>query len=283
MENVVRATLTDAIPQDPAIIDIGYYLLGVGFLALAKLKFALTGYTPKPLSSAEIDRCIDYDAKIAGNYLQLLKEYGISIKGKDVLELGPGSDLGTGAYLLSKGARTYTAFDRHPNAGNASPEFYERMAARGIAFDGEHMRLKVSEGFDLTELERHSVDIVVSNAAFEHFDDPRRTLEQLSQVVRPGGVIAAVVDLQTHSRWIRDVDPNNIYRYSDWLYRLFYFPGQPNRVRSTDYVRFLSETGWKAAEIMPENSFQPRGRVHPRFRHYDDLSVLSFAVCARRM
>lgn len=279
----MRVTLPEAVEADSPLTELSYYALGVGFLALAKLKYHLKGYTPKPLSSADIDACIDYDIKIANNWLRLLADYGVSIEGKDVLELGPGSDLGTGVCLLSRAARSYTALDRHPNARLVPPAIYKRMVARGYPFGKPPLNLIVSKNFDLTELPEASVDVVVSNAAFEHFDSVERTIQGLARAVRPGGILCAVVDLQTHSRWIRERDPNNIYRYPNWLYRAFRFPGQPNRVRTQDYVRLLAENGWRGIEITPENTFSGRGRMHRQFRQCDDSGVLSFAVCARRM
>lgn len=274
----MRVTLAQA--ELDFVSECSYYALGIGFLALAKAKYHLKGYTPKPLEAADIDACIDYDVQVANHWLKLLADYGVSVEGKDILELGPGSDLGTGVYLQSKGIGSYTAFDRHPNARLTSPRFYQRMKARG--YPAPKVNLYVSQSFDLTELLPQSMDIIVSNAAFEHFDDVGATIRGIERVLRPGGILCAVVDLQTHSRWIRERDPNNIYRYPEWLYRAFHFPGQPNRVRTADYLRHLRD-GWKAVEIIPENTFAGWGRVHRKFRQCDDLGVLSFAVCARKM
>ncbi len=258
-----------------------FYPLGIGFLALAKIKYHIDGYTPKPPIS-DIDGNIDYDIAIAHKYLSVLKHHGESIEGKDVLELGPGEDLGLGAYLLSLGARSYTAFDLHPNASRASGAIYERLNQRGIRFDRSKLTIKVDREFSLIKsLPRRAIDIVVSNAAFEHFDEPERVLRELSWIVRPRGVLCATVDLQTHSRWIRDEDPNNIYRYPDWLYRAFRFPGQPNRVRTAQYQRYLEAAGWKNMDIQRENTHEPHTKVHRQFRECDDLDILSFTMFAR--
>ena len=47
--------------------------------------------------------------------------------------------------------------------------------------------------------------------------------------------LVAEIDLQTHTRWIRNVDPLNIYRYSGQLYGSFRFSdgdGAPARVHA---------------------------------------------------
>ena len=88
------------------------------------------------------------------------------------------------------------------------------------------------------------MDIVFSQAAFEHFDDVQRTIQELSAGCSSNAVAIISVDLQTHSRWIRDKDPNNIYRYPDWLYNKFYFKGTPNRVRPYEYKELFEKYGW---------------------------------------
>ena len=158
----------------PSVANWFYFVAGIGFLALAKAKHVLYGYsTPKPFGLSELDRCIDYD-----------------------------------------------------------------------------------------------VDSTVS---------------QLAKVVRPGGKIVAVIDLQTHSRWIREKDPNNIYRYPRWLYRLFYFPGQPNRVRPAQYRACFERHGWRDVAIAATKTFDARGRsVHRDFRGCQALDACSILLCATR-
>jgi SAM-dependent methyltransferase len=263
-----------------------YYVAGIGFLALAKLKHMLSGYsTPKPLALSATDACIDYDVKVADGLLSQLHRCGGAISGADVLELGPGSDLGVGLYLVDKGAESYTAFDRHDLAAKVPAAFYARFAERlSITPHFERVRYVAREDFDLAAaLPASSIDVVISNAAFEHFDDVERTARQLAEVVRPGGRLVAVIDLQTHSRWIRDKDPNNIYRYSRRLYRWFYFPGQPNRVRPEQYRAWFERNGWRDVSISASTRFDSRGRdVHEDFRDCAWLDACSIVLCATR-
>ena len=58
-----------------------------------------------------------------------------------------------------------------------------------------------------------TIDMVFSQAAFEHFDDIESTILQLNKVCKSGATFVAEINLKTHSRWIRDKDPDNIYRY----------------------------------------------------------------------
>ena len=70
------------------------------------------------------------------------------------------------------------------------------------------------------------------------------TIAQLSEVVKAGTMLTAEIDLKTHTRWIRDWDPLNIYRYSDLIYNIFKFPGALNRLRPVEYRKILEKYGW---------------------------------------
>ncbi len=74
---------------------------------LAKAKNILKGHSsPKPFDMSTIEQCIDYDIHVVQHWLSRLEEYsGESdfVGDKNVLELGPGSDLGVEIFLPAKG------------------------------------------------------------------------------------------------------------------------------------------------------------------------------------
>ena len=91
-----------------------YRLIGIAFLLLSKVKAYLRGYrAPKRFTTAEWTRSANYDITVVDNWLRHLATYAAatSVVNKSVLELGPGSDLGTGLYLLSKQVSQYVAVD----------------------------------------------------------------------------------------------------------------------------------------------------------------------------
>jgi SAM-dependent methyltransferase len=255
--------------------SVFYYFAGLPFLALAKAKNVLRGYsTPKPFSVRDTDRAINYDFQVVDDWLAHLRQYGgrePSLVGKNVLELGPGSDLGIGLLLLAKGARRYNACDVNDLAKKVPDEFYQAFLARVERAEtnrdvtqlrkalaavrsgsAEAINYVVRDDFDLVKaFGPESMDLVFSQAAFEHFDDIDATVAQLTAVCKPGAVIIAEIDLMTHSRWIRDKDPNNIYRYHERVYRLFDFRGIPNRVRPYRYRKAFERNGWVDIAIIP--------------------------------
>lgn len=253
-----------------------YFVSGLIFLALAKTKNRLRGYvTPKPFNVTETERSIAYDLRIVDQWLARLQQAtgSSNIEGKHILELGLGSDLGIGLYLLAKGAASYSACDVHPLVYNTPDYFYDQLlqaihirvpsanmdSLRQAWLDWKNgqpskLRYVVRKDFDFcTAFGESSMDLVFSQAAFEHFDDIPAVANQLFRICKSGARIVAEIDLKAHSRWIRDHDPNNIYRYPNWLYRWFYFPGIPNRLRPLHYRAAFEQAGWNSIEIAPIN------------------------------
>ncbi|GHT44300.1 hypothetical protein FACS189438_2720 [Bacteroidia bacterium] len=243
---------------------------------LAKAKHHLSGYSPKDFSMEETQKCVQYDMDIVDNWLAHLAAYTPSnglkrgIEGKHVLELGPGSDLGIGLYLLAKSARKYTAVDVYDLVSAAPSQFYdvlfdclkeEKQAdvsclreelQKTKAGKGDRLNYICSNSFDIEKaLGSEKVDIIFSNAAFEHFKDIRETIRAVSAVASSGALFIVSVDLMTHSRWIRAKDPNNIYRYSKGLYKLLRTQSTPNRARPCQYAEALEESGWENIQITP--------------------------------
>ena len=255
--------------------DTFFYITGIVFLALAKAKNILQGYSsPKQFDISETARCIEYDICVVEDWLSHLQKYtrsDYSIAGKNILELGPGSDLGTGVYLLSKGCSQYTACDVNNLIKSTPDSFYEQLFEKlegtGSQADIDFLKRQLKEtkagnpsrlsyvvrnDFDIiSALGESTVELVFSQAAFEHFDDIDATISQLSVVCKPGAILVAEIDLKTHSRWIRDKDPNNIYRYPRYAYNTFWYRGIPNRVRPFQYKKAFERFGWTNIAITP--------------------------------
>lgn len=288
-----------------SIRNAAMYVIGVVFLALAWAKNKLQGYTtPNKVDRSDTDGRIDYVYDTVASWKRYLPS-GFDLKGKDVLELCPGSSLGTGAILLGYGAKSYRAVDVFELAGAEPAAYFAKLLDRfpeREAYapsidrakqltggpDSDLFSYRVGRDFDIPRLaDNRKFDLILSCAAFEHYDDIEATIANISRVARSGCVAEHIVDYQTHSRWIREQDPNNIYRYPEGLYRLFSFPGQPNRRRPLDYVRAFEANGWKnvrvinARAIAPEHLARSISGMAPPFNRADmQMDMLSGVVIA---
>lgn len=291
-----------------------YYGLGLAILLLNKIRHSIQGYqTPRTFPVSEIGRAIEYDVSIVDHWLIALEEYirtKPDLSGKTVLELGPGADLGIGLILLARGARKYNAIDVHNLVEYVPERFYDELfkylrvhnsssqdqindlrAQIKLTQTGKNNKLNYicRKDFDISVFADEAVDLVFSQAAFEHFDDIDATFSRLSKVVRDGSILVAEIDLNTHTRWIRDVDPLNIYRYGDFLYRLLRFRGSPNRHRPFEYKQVLEKYGWEDVRAWPltsvDSDYASKVRDHlaPRFQsESNQIEHLSVMVCARK-
>ena len=289
-----------------------FYIIGIGFLFLAKVKNMLQGYSsPKSFDISETERCIEYDIRTVEHWLYHLQKYTqgtYSIAGKNILELGPGSDLGVGIYLISKGCYQYNAVDVNDLMKSVPETFYKRLFERlksinaqtdinflknqlkaVTAGNSSQLNYVVRNDFDLvSSIGKSKIDLVFSQAAFEHFNDIEETISQLSEVCKPGTILIIEIDLQTHSRWIRDEDPNNIYRYSNSLYSVFWFSGIPNRVRPIQYKKAFEYHGWTDIQITPlsklDNHDKSYSGINKTFVHSENqMDYLSIILCARKI
>ncbi len=292
-----------------------YFIAGMAFMTLAKVKFIIKGYSsPKPFSISEYDKCAEYDIRVVDRWMDHLRKYagndaGDIVQNKTILELGPGSDLGIGLYLLSKGIKQYIAVDINNLAESVPHEFYKKLFNKISSIDNnadirllneqlvktqnknnDRLNYVCRDDFDIAKaVGLSTIDIIFSQAAFEHFDDVDETVQKLSQITRAGTVIVAEIDLKTHTRWIRDKDPNNIYRYPKWFYRLFGFRGMPNRTRPSQYRDYFEKHGWSNITITPLNLLpteyleETKSSLSEEFRGLDkQMDCLSVLLCATR-
>jgi len=249
-----------------------FFATGLGVLALNKARYFVRGYTrPRSFEATDIPRCLNYDAEVVAHWEKHLRAYTGRedvFAGRRILELGPGADIGVGAFLVDHGAEGYWAIDKHDLMRQMPSEFVPALRARlhtqraRVAleefFDGRgDLHYIVDDQFDVTRLADAGIDMIVSQAAMEHFDCVADTFAQLSELATPGTVLCAEVDLQTHSRWIRERDPNNIYRFPEWLYRTMRYAGIPNRVRPEEYRDHLAAGGWTNIEVVPLRAAVP--------------------------
>ncbi|HKK71842.1 MAG TPA: hypothetical protein VKA86_11535 [Candidatus Krumholzibacteria bacterium] len=297
----------------PPVHNRLHHAAGLALLALNSVRHRVLGYrTPRPQSAADADETLHYDRAVFENWVQHLRDYlqrDPILPGHAVLEIGPGPDLGTGLLWLAAGAESYTAIDAHRLVPSRRAGELHRALAAGIAgqdvelLDRLHdaidaleagdpdspLRYRVIENFDLGRLPKDRYDLVVSHSALEHLSQVGTSFAQLSDAVTDRAHLVAEIDLQTHTRWIRDHDPLNIYRYSRKLYRSLGFSGIPNRVRPDDYLAHLERSGWYDLRVYPRRVLeidyvrQVEPTLAPRYRgDLEQLAWMSIVLCASR-
>ncbi len=258
-------------PKD--IRNTQYFSIGAFLIILNYFRHRFLGYkTTRAFPISKTSQAVEYDLNVVRGWVNALADYTQNsdfLKGKVVLELGPGADLGIGLILLAMGARKYIAFDVNPLARNTPVEFYDRLLSvlsakfpgvkesylrgqleKAHAGNPENLEYIVDSNFYIAGL-KENPEIVFGQAAFEHFFDIQKSLSELSGIVKPGCVMVSLVDLKTHTAWIRPRDPLNIYRYGRKFWGAFQFAGSPNRIRSFEYKNILENNHWHNVKVEP--------------------------------
>lgn len=228
-----------------------------------------------------------------------LARAGLSdLRGKTVLELGPGDSLATAQVAVALGADAtilvdvgdYVSSDDAPYGSMADTLRHQIPSARDVPRDFEGVRAVCSyftAGLaSLRELPANSVDLVVSQAVLEHVarDEFNELAQQLRRITRPEGAQSHVIDLRDHL-----AESLNNLRFSSvfWESSLVRKAGlYTNRLRLSEILDAFNRVGFEVrAQTLSEWPTLPvqRHRLHRDFRRFsdDDLRVKVVAVVAR--
>lgn len=288
-----------------------YYFIGVIYIVLNYIYRNIFGYSnPRNFPVKQIERTIDYDFKVVENLKNHLSNYikeADPLRDKVVLELGPGPDLGVGLILLVLGVKKYIALDAYELAKYTPSKYYEKLFDRlkekylncnldylkeqlDKSYKGEgRISYVVDRDFRVKKI-KDKIDVVFSNAAFEHFEDVGKTIREIGDIAKKGCILVSRIDLTTHTRLIRNRDPLNIYRYSDLFWNAFKFKGSHNRIRTTQYKPLLEANNWFDIEIKPVRVLEKeyvekvKPSLNKKYKDFDDseMQILGFALMDKK-
>lgn len=215
-------------------------------------------------ADADIDEAVTYSLNSAKAYLNYFLSQGIDIHGKNILEIGPGTNFGAMFLLQALGASQVAVADRFLVEYDAAfhPVFYTKLLSKaGEDFPGAQMeilekavqnRSHDQENFasykcgleDMAPIPDSSFDIVVSNAVLEHLEDPAPAFAELARVTKRGGYGFHQVDFRNHNDFSRPLE-----------FLLMPEAEQNSFIMSRDYS---CGNGWRASEyktLFERNSF----------------------------
>ncbi len=193
------------------------------------------------------------------------------VTGKDVLELGPGQSPRVLQLAREAGAKSTTGLD--------VLDYFNGRPPPGITiriYDGRRM-----------PLDDASVDLIWSNACFEHLRYPQLTVGECARVLRPGGTMICDIDLKDHYH-ARAEEAANHLRYSPWLWKAMVWNrgAYTNRVRASQWSNLFVGAGFHLRVFRTETSDALQRVYHahpdPRYSETDFITTMVFAVLDRR-
>jgi SAM-dependent methyltransferase len=153
------------------------------------------------------------------------------------------------------------------------PQDFDALA-RQIGFE-YHAPLDVAR----SAIPTHSVDLVYSNAVFEHVTPQALTsiLEHSRRILKPGGLAWHNIDYSDHYAYtFKDLSLINFLRYKEGFWSMF---GQSdlhyqNRLRRSDYVRAFEAAGFEVVHAIDDLGLsEADARKAPLAKSYDLLDL----------
>jgi SAM-dependent methyltransferase len=167
---------------------------------------------------------VDYAMQVAKGYRNAMHSIGATLKGKTLLEVGPGINYGCAIVLAAHGAKPWV-LDRFlaPWEQPYHQLFYSLLCQKLQLTEPEAdvrplVALLAAKGYpnDVIEcvaaplesapLPSDHFDFVISNAVVEHLSDLDEAFAQLYRVTRPGGIGLHQVDFRDHRDFDRPLE-----------------------------------------------------------------------------
>jgi SAM-dependent methyltransferase len=218
-----------------------------------------------------------------------------SVRGLDILEIGPGDFLSSGLSLLAAGASSYTVIDRFPGPyrspegkkwylgiQRAWPRIFPQFAwpdyLRAEEFpEANEDRVRVLAGAVETAQSPQKYDVVCSYQVGEHVTDVNEFAKANARLLKPGGVAVHRVDFGPHDCWLHYADPLTFLRFPDWLWALMGSNrGTANRRRHHEFCSAFEAAGLQVEiagrEFFPEEQIDS-SRFAKRFHGVPPESI----------
>jgi SAM-dependent methyltransferase len=256
----VRATVTNQLARFPAYLKVG-------------------NRTGRGDSNQRPEDNAQYFRSCVRDYLDQLgvgADAGAAyLRGKRVLEYGPGDALGAALVFFASGAESVRCVDRFPlHALTANSIALYEALLRG--FEGE-ARERAARAFnepgnprsgfnpaaidyqvtpDGLSGQQGAYDLVVSRSVLALVNRLDQTLADVARALRPDGVSVHKVDLSSHN--LDRYRPLDFLTWPEPLYRMMYSrKGRPNRWRADTYRELARRAGLQIRRM------EATGRVDP--------------------
>jgi SAM-dependent methyltransferase len=164
---------------------------------------------------------------------------GRAISGQ-VLELGPGGNLGVASLFVAGGAASATCIDVEEWVRDA-PELYSALGIDGRTL--ARVKYETPLAAEDASFPDGSFELIYSQSALQHMHDPARVIANIWRMLQPGGRTSHWIDLSDLGN---QRDPLQFLRYRDWQWRLMssHRIMGLNRWRASDFEAAFADAGF---------------------------------------
>ncbi len=237
-------------------------------------------------SQKDLKESVHYIDEQFRDYLTYGELTEAKLKGKRILELGFGDNLGVALRFLAAGAERVVGVDKFYSTRDVAREREIYRAIREqlknderdrfdsavdltaeIKFNAE--KLKCINGLALesaaSELvrQRESFDVIISRAVLEEIYNPHEVFLTADKLLAPGGLMMHKIDLSDYGMFSAvGMHPLTFLTIPESVYRLMATDsGIPNRKTTAYYQREMEELGYEAKYLV--TSLVSKGSVVP--------------------
>jgi SAM-dependent methyltransferase len=215
-----------------------------------------------------LEKSVDYIERVYREYLEFAGLGPEALRGKRILEVGPGDNFGVALKFLSAGAAKVVALDKFYSERNVEQQtrIYQKLRKqlspdearifdecitldRDIKLNPERLQYIYGHGIEEADqiLEPGSFDLIVSRAVIHNVYDIERGFEAMDRLLAPGGYTLHKIDLSDENMFSsRGMHPLTFLTIPEGIYYLMASDsGKPNRKLLGDYREQLLKRGYE--------------------------------------
>lgn len=228
--------------------------------------------------------------------LTILKRNNLSIKGKTILEIGPGNSYMIAYNFLMHGAKKVILVDKFQRIikTKRQKEYFEKeieyiskkygqkpFFVTNGDIDGEYIEF-INK--DLTETNIKNVGLIFTNSVLEHIKNVEENIAVMSKILNLGGYMYHNIDLRDHYNFNK---PFLFYKYEDSTWNKYLTKegiSYTNRLRYDDFVRLFKDRSLKIIYERTERCKLNQDKMSSRFKNKSkkDLEITNLSILLRR-
>ena len=135
---------------------------------------------------------------VIDKYQSCVEKNGISLKGKTVLELGPGATNSTAYELAARGCSYVYAYEPFANFNDTADNNLLKELSSRYHLEPETIVSRVKRVKSCAEIMPDSVQLVLSHSVLEHVSEPDQLINMAGSKLTDDGVMVHIVDYRDH-------------------------------------------------------------------------------------